>query len=102
MSDARLCGNETRIPEGYSAIPLHASEAGATVRLCVLTRQAPDPAGGHLVLLRDLPDAMVYLGCLTDAGGRLREWVELWVQNVDGLAARLPALHEKFSNPSSA
>jgi len=100
MSDARLCGNETGIPEGYSAIPLHASEAGATVRLCVLTRQAPDPAGGHLVLLRDLPDAMVYLGCLTDAGGRLREWVELWVQNVDGLAASLPALHEKFSNHS--
>jgi hypothetical protein len=68
------------------------------VRLCVLTRQEADPAAGHLVLLRDLPDAMVYLGCLTDAGGNLREWVEIWVQNVDGLEASLPALRETFSN----
>jgi hypothetical protein len=39
----------------------------------VLVRQTADPAADHLVLLRDLPDAMIYLGCVTDAGGRLRE-----------------------------
>jgi hypothetical protein len=72
----------------------------AAVRLCVLARQTPDPTAGHLVLLRDLPDAMVYLGCLTDAGGRLREWAELWVQNVDGLDSSVPALRESFSNHS--
>jgi hypothetical protein len=66
----------------------------------VLARQTPDPAAGHLVLLRDLPDAMVYLGCVTDAGGRLREWAEIWVQNVDGLDSSLPALRETFSNHS--
>ena len=77
MANTKLSGNPTGIPEGYIAIPIQESEAGATVRLCVLVRQTPDPAAGHLVLLRDLPDAMVYLGCLTDAGGRLREWAEL-------------------------
>ena len=100
MANTKLSGNPTGIPEGYIAIPIQESESGATVRLCVLARQTPDPAAGHLVLLRDLPDAMVYLGCLTDAGGRLREWAELWVQNVDGLESSLPALRETFSNHS--
>src|SRR3974390_497328 len=98
MSNAKFAGEQSGIPEGYSAIPIQESEAVATVRLCVLARQTPDPAAGNLVLLRDLPDAMVYLGCLTDAGGRLREWAELWVQNVDGLESSLPALRETFSN----
>src|SRR5580765_5073063 len=100
MLNTRLSGNQTGIPEGYSAIPIQESDMGAAVRLCVLARQTPEPAAGHLVLLRDLPDAMVYLGCLTDAGGRLREWAELWVQNVDGLESSLPALRESFSNHS--
>lgn len=85
-----------RTPEGFQAIPIH--NASAPLRLCVLARHTPDPVAGHLVLLRDLPDAMVYLGCVTDAGGRVREWIELWVQNVDGLEASLPALREAFSN----
>src|SRR5690348_12113211 len=100
MPNTQQSGNETGIPEGYAAIPIQESEMTSAVRLCVLTRQTPDPAAGHLILLRDLPDAMVYLGCLTDAKGRLREWVEIWVQNVDGLDASLPALRESFSNRS--
>lgn len=100
MPNTTPAGNQTGIPEGYSAIPIQESDVNATLRLCVLARQTPDPAAGHLVLLRDLPDAMVYLGCLTDAGGRLRGWAELWVQNVDGLDSSLPALREAFSNHS--
>lgn len=100
MPTASLPGTHAGIPEGYAAIPIHESEAGAMVRLCVLARLAPDPAAGQLVLLRDLPDAMVYLGCLTDASGHLREWAEIWIQNVDGLASSLPALRETFSNRS--
>src|SRR5882672_4669236 len=94
MANTKLSGNPTGIPEGYIAIPIQESEAGATMRLCVLARQTPDPAAGQLVLLRDLPDAMVYLGCLPDAGERLGEWAELGVQNVDGLESSLPALRE--------
>lgn len=68
------------------------------MRLCVLVRQTPDPAAGHFVLLRDLHDAMVYLGCVMDAAGRLREWIEVWVQNVDGLETSLPGYRATFSN----
>lgn len=88
-----------QLPAGYLAIPIH--ETGeAPLRLCVLARQTPDPVAGHFVLLRDLHDALVYLGCVVDAGGGLREWIELWVQNVDGLEASLPAYRETFSNHS--
>ena len=92
--------NHSGIPEGYSAIPIQEADLGATLRLCVLARQTPDPSAGHLVLLRDLADAMVYLGCVTDSGGRLHHWAEVWVQNVDGLQSSLPALCESFSNRS--
>jgi hypothetical protein len=85
------------IPDGFLAVPVHRGNE-APLRLCVLARQTPDPAAGQLIILRELHDARVYAGCVTDAGGRLREWVELWVQNVDGLDASLPAYRETFSN----
>ncbi|HZR18105.1 MAG TPA: hypothetical protein VFE51_12490 [Verrucomicrobiae bacterium] len=97
MPTATSATPSTGVPEGYCAIPIQESELGATIRLCALAKLAPDPAG-PLILLRDLPDAMVYLGCLTDAEGHLREWAEIWVQNVDGLESSLPAVHESFSN----
>ena len=81
-----------RIPEGFVPIPIHESPLATPLRLCALVRRVPDPVAGAFILLRDLADAMVYLGCVTDAEGRLREWVELWVQNVDGLESSLPAL----------
>ena len=85
------------MPEGYVAIPVAQSAQGCALRVCVLARQTPDPAG-HLVTLRELYDARVHLGCVVDAAGRVREWLELWVQNVDGLDASLPAYRETFSN----
>jgi hypothetical protein len=87
-----------KLPEGYRAIPVNESDQGAPLRLCVLVRQTPDPVAGHFVMLRDLHDAVVYLGCVTDAGGAVREWIELWVQSVDGLEASLPAHRETFCN----
>jgi len=100
MPTTSLSENHTGIPEGYCAIPIHEAELGAMVRVCVLAKLAAEPAAGHLVLLRDLPDAMVYLGCLADAGGRLLKWMEIWAQNMDGLESSLPALREAFSNKS--
>ena len=79
-------------------MPVHAVGDEVPLRVCVLVRQTPDPVAGHFVLLRDLHDGLVYLGCVTDAGGRAREWIELWVQNVDGLESSLPAYREAFSN----
>src|SRR5712692_5569013 len=97
MASAKPSVPPSRIPEGYRAIPIHRTDE-APLRVCVLVRQTPDPVAGHFVLLRDLHDALVYLGCVTDAGGGLREWVELWVQNVDGLETSLPSYRETFSN----
>jgi hypothetical protein len=98
MADSKTAIKSLGIPDGYLAIPVSAADAGAPLRLCALVRQTPDPAAGSFVLLRDLHDARVYLGCVVDAAGRAREWVELWVQNVDGLESSLPAYRETFSN----
>jgi hypothetical protein len=97
MVPAKATPPGNQIPDGYAAIPVHRVDE-SPLRLCVLARQTPDPAAGHFVVLRELHDARVYAGCVTDFGGRLHEWVELWVQNVDGLDASLPAYRETFSN----
>ncbi|MDB6067521.1 MAG: hypothetical protein JWR26_3729 [Pedosphaera sp.] len=97
MVSTKAPSRSSGIPEGYRAIPLHKSQS-TPVRLCILVRQTPDAVAGSFVLLRDLHDALVYLGCLTDAGGRVLQWIEVWVQNVDGLEASLPAYRETFSN----
>jgi hypothetical protein len=91
---------ETGLPEGYLAIPIEPGEQGAALRVCVLVRRNPEPAVGHFVLLRDQEDARVYLGCVLDAGGRVQEWLEVWVQDVNGLEGSLPAQRESFSNQS--
>ena len=86
------------IPEGFVATPIHPVEAELPLRLCVLVRQTPDPVSGYFLQLRELRDGRVYLGCVADATDRVREWVEVWVQDTDGLEARLPAAHEAVSN----
>src|SRR5258708_24419544 len=97
MVSTKAPSRPSGIAEGYCAIPRHKSQS-TPVRLCVLVRQTPDAVAGSFILLRDLHDALVYLGCLTDAGGRVLQWIEVWVQNVDGLEASLPAYREAFSN----
>jgi len=98
MQKTQVGASAIGIPEGYVAIPVSAADEAAALRVCVLARQTPDPAVDHLVVLRDLHDAVVYLGCIADAAGRPREWIELWVQNIDGLETSLPAYREMFSN----
>jgi len=89
-----------KLPEGYRAVPVGECDQGAALRLCVVVRQTPDPVAGHFLMLRDLHDAVVYLGCVSDVSGTVREWIELWVQSVDGLEASLPAQRESFCNHS--
>jgi len=98
MGDSKTATRNPGIPDGYLAVPISQADAGAPLRLCALVRRTPDPTAGSFVLLRDLHDGRVYLGCVVDAAGRVREWVELWVQNVDGLETGLPAYRETFSN----
>src|ERR1044072_1748283 len=86
------------IQEGYRTIPLEPDTATSALRLCLVLKDAPDPVGGLLVSLGETADASVYLGCITDAGGQLREWVEIWVQNLENLEKRFPSHAPIFCN----
>lgn len=88
------------LPEGYVAVPINAEQAGSSIRICAVARQQPDPVGGHLVLLRDTTDAKVYLAALLDSAGRVLQWLEYWVQSLDGIANTFPAWREAQSNPA--
>ncbi|GJQ30797.1 MAG: hypothetical protein HBSAPP03_26810 [Phycisphaerae bacterium] len=86
------------VPEGYVAAPIRASETGS-LRVCVLVRsRGVKPGESPLVGLRETLDAKVVLGCVLDAGGRVNDWVELWVQDPSGLGQALAVYREAMSN----
>ena len=85
------------MPEGYAAVGVDPAQQSAVLRVCVVVKRKPD-ATGPLVPLRDTLDAQVYLGCITDAAGAVQRWVELWVQNVGGLAGSAAAQREGLTN----
>ena len=98
-----MAGSDSRdapvsVPEGYAAVPISAEQADGPLRMCVLVRKSPDPVAGHLVVLRDLIDGRVLLGCILDAGGAVQEWIELWVQDAEGLSHTTAAFREALSN----
>jgi len=68
---------------GIRCVPISADEAAANLRLCAALREQPDAATGHPILLRQTPEARVILGAACDADGCVREWLELWVQDID-------------------
>jgi hypothetical protein len=72
-----------RLPEDYIAIPLTSQQLNSPIRICALVRKEPEPVGGQLILLRDMLDARIYLGCVTDAAGQVLRWAEIWVQELD-------------------
>ena len=86
------------VPAQYAAVPISAEQVGGALSICVLVRRQPDPAAGHLVVLRDLIDGRVLLGCLLDAGGVVQDWLELWYQDPQGLSATAAALRESLTN----
>lgn len=87
-----------QIPAGYVAVPVSADQCGALLRLCAIVKKDADPVSGHLVVLRDMLDGRVLLGCVVDAGGAVQQWVELWIQDVNGLSESLPARREALTN----
>jgi hypothetical protein len=87
-----------KLPKGYVVIPIADDQKAALVKICVLVKTEPDPVGGHLVLLRDTTDAKVFLGCIVDAAGHVHEWLELWVQNTEGLIKTASACRQSLSN----
>lgn len=89
-------------PAGYASVPLGPAQERALLKVCVLVRRKVDAAaqgvGGHLVLLRQVLDGRVYLGCITDAAGRIQKWIELWVQDIEGVANTAAAYRESINN----
>ena len=90
--------NVNSLPDGYLAIPLDEAQAAVPVRICVVVRSEGEPAGGHLVVLRHTMDARVVLSCLVDAGGAVHQWLELWIQDLSGLAGVSGLCREAMTN----
>ena len=81
MSLLNTMSSLRKLPEGYIAIPIAEDQKSSALKICVLVRPEPDPAGGHLAVLRNTIDAKVFLGCVVDASSRVLDWLELWIQN---------------------
>src|ERR1700690_1769600 len=90
----------TALPQGYLPVALLPDHAAAPLRISIIVRKDPDPVAGSFIVLRTLLDAVVYLGCIADAGGKLHGYVEIWVQSLAGLADSPAAAREALSNRS--
>lgn len=66
------------------------------VRLCVALELSGKE--WRLNCLRSFSDGRVYLGALTDSAGRVREWLEIWVQSVAGIADSIRARGMQLDN----
>jgi hypothetical protein len=84
-------------PDGFEPLLLDLEPDVAPLRIALVIRSAPAP-GTPLLLLRETIDASVYLGCLIDASGHPKTWLEIWVQNSDHMAQSFQAQLEAMSN----
>src|SRR5258707_5510020 len=98
MASPQIKDAPSQIPDGYAVIAVSAEQKASPLKIGVIVKKQPDPVAGHLVMLRDLLDAQVYLGCVSDASGRVQPWVGIWGQSTKGLAGSLPASRGNFSN----
>jgi hypothetical protein len=87
-----------RLPAGYRAAAIDHAGSGAVARLCVLAAASPEPGASPFILLRSTVEAQYYLGCLVDNAGRWLEWVELAVQQVEGLQNTPAVFREMLNN----
>lgn len=96
-----------KLPPGYAAAALTPDMQSQPLSLCVVVRteQAkagtqPGLVGGPFVLVRETLDARVYLGCICDAAGRVQRWLEIWVQDPQGLNNAAAAFRDQWTNTS--
>ena len=83
---------------GFFLAPIHSFDDNSPLRLCVLTRLQPDAATGWFVLVRELPNARIYLGAVCDAAGRVQEWVEIWTQTSELRDLVFSSYEERLTN----
>jgi len=75
------------LPEGYKLVPLEAPASAACWSLYLVAREAGEAGPADWVVLQNPPYCYAYLGCICDGEGRVREWVQLWVQNAEEASA---------------
>lgn len=71
------------VPAELVLAPIQAASAANPLNVCLLLQANPDPAASPFLLLREVPGARVYLGAVCDAAGRVQEWVEIWLQELE-------------------
>jgi hypothetical protein len=86
-----------QLPEGCVLAPIHECNEGIPLRICILVRLDPK-LPSPFVLLRELPEARVYLGSVCDAGARIQEWVEIWVQTLELRELAYSGYQERLTN----
>src|SRR2546429_7120361 len=74
MASPQIKDAPSQIPDGYAVVPVGAEQKASPLKIGVIVKKQADPVAGHLVMLRDLLDAQVYLGCVSDASGRGEQW----------------------------
>lgn len=98
------------LPEGYAAAvwpggerPGFSGEPSGRLALALVVRKPvagaeAGGASGPLVVLRDVLDARVFLGCFIDEAWNVHRWAEVWVQEIGGLAEAVPTYRETLTN----
>jgi len=89
------------LPEGFACLAFPAANAApdaepsqAPLSLCLVIRTA----GPALIKLRQRLAARAFLACVADAAGRVHQWAEVWVQDVDGMGEALPTYLAALNN----
>jgi hypothetical protein len=99
-SSEQILAAPRAMPSGYLPVALFPEQATSPLRISLIVRKEPDAVAGHFVILRTLLDGVVYLGCITDSGGKLHGYLEIWVQSLAGLADSPAAAREALCNRS--
>jgi len=68
--------------ENLRFTPIFPESSTVETSLCLAVRSRVDPVSGWFVPLYERHDAVVFLGALLDGSGRVREWLEIWVQTL--------------------
>jgi hypothetical protein len=85
------------LPEHYRPVLLRDQDRDAALAVCVLSRTATATVA-PLIVLRETVDATIYLGCLVDQARDPKGWLELWVQNLNGLPHMVRSRVEPWNN----
>ncbi|MGA8656821.1 MAG: hypothetical protein WB586_11800 [Chthoniobacterales bacterium] len=94
---SRVQPETSPFPEGYGRVLLREEDLDSPLAICLLAR-AGITQSPPLILLRETLDASIYLGCVVDRAGDPKQWVEIWVQDVDRLMNSFRAQLEALTN----